>query len=77
MLTITIEGNTIKGFDADGKEVFSHSYTYVDEEPLIIDGETMEGMSLHIYKADAEGDSFARRNTKHEKKYLGSLCTDL
>ncbi len=56
--SISIEGNTISGFDADGNEVFSHTYTYIDEEPIMVSGTAMEGMSLHIYHADAEDDAF-------------------
>ena len=41
----TVEGNTITGTDADGEEVFSHTYTYV--------GDAEDG-SFAIYKSDDE-----------------------
>ena len=55
---ITINGDVISGIDAEGKQVFSHTYTYVKDEPLVIYGQVMEDMALHIYKADEEGDAF-------------------
>ena len=55
---ITITGDVISGTDAEGTPVFSHTYTYLRDEPLVINGQVMEGMSLHIYQADAEGDDF-------------------
>ena len=53
-----IDGNVISGFDAEGKEVFSHAYTFLRDEPIVIGGETMEGMFFHVYQPDAEGDPF-------------------
>ena len=41
----TVEGNTISGTDADGEEVFSHTYTYI--------GDAEDG-SFAIYKSDDE-----------------------
>ena len=38
------DGNTVTGLDADGNEVFSHSYTYVQELP--------EAISCYAYKTD-------------------------
>ena len=38
------DGNTLTGLDADGNEVFSHSYTYVQELP--------EAISCYAYKTD-------------------------
>ena len=55
---ITIEGDVISGFDADGNMVFSHTYSYTEDIPMNVGGMTFEGMNFHIYKADAENDAF-------------------
>ena len=55
---ITIEGDVISGYDADGKVVFSHTYSYTEDIPIKVGEMTMEGMNFHIYKADEENDAF-------------------
>ena len=55
---IVVDGEVISGFDAEGKTVFSHTYTYTEDIPMNIGGMTFEGMNFHIYKADAEDDAF-------------------
>ena len=55
---ITIEGDVISGFDADGNMVFSHTYSYTEDIPMNVGGMTFEGMNFHIYKADEENDAF-------------------
>ena len=50
---ITISGDVISGTDAEGNQLFSHTYTYLRDEPLVIGGQVMEGMARHIYQADA------------------------
>lgn len=58
VVTITIDSDVISGVDAQGKQLFSHVYSYVRDEPINIGGMVMEDMKLHIYKADEEGDAF-------------------
>lgn len=47
----TFEGNTISGADADGNELFSHSYHYVEDIPVSYYGQDL-GTSLHLYESD-------------------------
>ena len=58
VVKIVIEGDVISGFDADGKMIFSHTYSYTEDIPMNVGGMTFEGMNFHIYKADAENDAF-------------------
>ncbi len=51
---ITICGNIISGTDADGKEVFSHAYTYREDLPISFFGEEFPGLSLHVYETEEE-----------------------
>ena len=55
---ITIDGDVISGYDADGNVVFSHTYSYTEDIPMNVGGMTFEGMNFHIYKADEENDAF-------------------
>ena len=55
---LKIEGDVISGYDADGKVVFSHTYSYTEDIPMNIGGMTFDGMNFHIYKADEENDAF-------------------
>ena len=49
--TFVFEGNKLTGLDADGNEVFSHEYTYVEEIPDVI--------ACHVYKTeDADAGEF-------------------
>ena len=56
--TISIKGDVISGYDAEGNVIFSHTYTFTEDIPMNIGGMTMEGYDFHIYKADADGDAF-------------------
>jgi hypothetical protein len=49
--TITIDGNTISGADADGNEIFSHEYTYVEDVDAAYGEAVMPGY-FHVYKTD-------------------------
>ena len=55
---LTIEGDVISGFDAEGKQVFSHTYSYTEDIPMNVGGMTFEGMNFHIYKANEDKDAF-------------------
>lgn len=48
---ISVSGNEISGEDAEGKELFHHTYHYVQDVPVTFFGESM-GVSLHIYQAE-------------------------
>ena len=65
--TIAFEGNTISGYDAEGNEVFSHSYTYVEDMKTDFGAmnETYEAYfteetwpTFAIYESDGEDDDF-------------------
>ena len=58
IVKISIDGDVISGFDADGNEVFSHTYSYSEDVPINVGGMNLEGMTFHIYKADEENDAF-------------------
>ena len=47
----TFEGNTISGVDAEGNELFSHSYHYTEDIPVTYMGQDM-GLLLHVYESD-------------------------
>lgn len=51
MVTMTIDGNTISGTDADGNALFSHTYHYVQDQPILYMGEEM-GAYHHLYESD-------------------------
>ena len=54
----TVEGNTISGADAEGRELFRHSYHYVEDMPVTYFGMEMP-ISMHIYESDdAAEDAF-------------------
>ena len=56
--TITIDGNTISGADADGNEVFSHEYAYVEDMDAEHGDSVLEDY-FHIYKTeDADAGQF-------------------
>lgn len=65
--TFKFDGNTISGFDADGKEVFSRTYTKLDDVKYDF-GAMNEAYSAHytdetwptmaIYVSDGEDDAF-------------------
>lgn len=50
---LTIDGSTgtISGVDADGNELFSHTYHYVEDLPILYMGEEI-GANHHIYESD-------------------------
>lgn len=52
--TITINGNTISGKDANGKEIFSHSYTYL-EDINGLHGDSVMDNYFHVYETKDEG----------------------
>lgn len=49
--TITVDGATISGADANGNEVFSHEYTYVEDIDAQHGGEVLENY-FHVFKTD-------------------------
>ena len=51
LVEVTIDGDEISGVDASGNEVFRHTYSYVEDQPVSFYGEEMP-VSLHIYKTD-------------------------
>lgn len=51
MAEMTIEGNTISGVDKDGNELFSHTYHYVQDQPILYMGEEL-GADHHLYESD-------------------------
>ena len=54
----TMEGNMISGADAEGRELFRHSYHYVEDLPVTYFGMEMP-ISMHIYESDdAAEDAF-------------------
>ena len=50
---LTINGNVISGVDAEGNELFRHTYTYLEDVPVSFFGAEM-GVNMHVYKTDAE-----------------------
>ncbi len=54
----TIDGNEISGVDAQGQELFRHSYHYLKDEPVTYFGMEMP-TALHIYESgDPSADDF-------------------
>lgn len=51
MVEMTIDGNTISGTDKDGNELFSHTYHYVQDQPILYMGEEL-GAYHHLYESD-------------------------
>ena len=47
----TVEGNTISGADAQGRELFRHSYHYVEDMPVTYFGMELP-ISMHVYESD-------------------------
>ena len=52
---IVINGNTISGEDADGNVVFSHAYTYLEDQEVTFFGEDM-GVAFHVYESEDADD---------------------
>jgi len=56
--TFTVDGNTISGEDADGNEVFSHEYTYVEDIDALHVEDVLPGY-FHVFKTeDADAGEF-------------------
>lgn len=53
----TVDGSTISGVDADGNELFSHTYHYVEDAEITYMGQGL-GAYHHIYESD-DADSGA------------------
>lgn len=54
----TVEGNTISGADAEGRELFRHSYHYVEDMPVTYFGMELP-IAMHVYESDdAAADGF-------------------
>ena len=51
--TITVDGNVISGADADGNEVFSHEYSYVEDIDALHGGDVLENY-FHVFKTEDE-----------------------
>ncbi len=51
--TITVDGDLISGADADGNEIFSNHYTYVEDIDALY-GESVREGYFHLFKTDAE-----------------------
>ena len=51
--TITINGNTISGKDANGNEIFSHSYTYL-KDINGLHGDSVMDNYFHVYESKDE-----------------------
>lgn len=48
---LTISGNVISGVDANGDELFRHSYSYLEDLPVSFFGQDM-GIGLRVYQSD-------------------------
>ena len=55
---VTIAGDVISGVDADGNELFRHTYSYLEDDEVSFFGQPM-GVSMHVYKTeDADAGLF-------------------
>ena len=53
MQKLTVNGDVFSGVDADGNELFSHTYHYVGSRPVTFYGEEMD-TQLRLYKTEDE-----------------------
>ena len=51
----TVEGNTISGVDGQGRELFRHSYHYLQDSPVTYYGMEMPS-AMHVYESDDASD---------------------
>ena len=84
--SMTFEGNTISGVDADGNEIFNNTYEYFDSFKKNFDPMTemyMAGVSeedwplLHIYVSDGPDDEFKYFSQYNEGPYAYWLAAGL
>ena len=55
---LTVAGDVISGSDAEGNELFSHAYSYIEDDTVTYFGQEMPA-SMHVYKTeDADAGKF-------------------
>ena len=55
---LTVNGNVISGFDAEGNELFRHTYAFAEDKPVTFMGQEMP-VQMHVYKTeDADAGRF-------------------